>query len=607
MKIFQYTSRAYASRLALVFGDVTASVLSLFLASWFRTNFETNQAINIWTNLLFLVLPVRILTFRVFRTYAVILENAGLFNVIQVVNAVLAGSLFNFIAVLLLRNFDIVLSLSVVVIDFFVLALLLASYRLLLPLLYYRRKNVRDQTPIIIIGGGDLGLLTKQMIDKDLHTPYKVIAFMDENPDLKNKSLDGIPIILPAQLSQYPAEKAIFAIRNITSAQKQRLLDVCLSAKIQVLKVPPVSNWLNEDFTVQQIAAFQIEDLLGRPAIQNLDLNSGTFYKDKSVLVTGAAGSIGSEIVRQLIAFQPAKIILLDQAESPLVDLALECQEQLSYSTAIPYLGSVTDLVKLRQLFERERPQVVFHAAAYKHVPIIEDYPEEAVRTNVWGTKNVATLADQYGVEKMVLVSTDKAVNPTNIMGSTKRIAELLIQRINADSQTAYITTRFGNVLGSAGSVVPRFRKQIEEGGPITVTHPEINRYFMTIPEASLLVVEAAVIAKGGEVVLFDMGVPVKIVDLAKKMIQLSGKDIQIKYTGLRKGEKLYEELLIDQEAVIDTPHPKLKIAKHTSGLVPDLEAFEKLIDGDHHLNLDLLKSLVPEYQSQRTQRTDIP
>ena len=594
-KVFKYTGRAYASRIGLLLIDTLFAVLSLFLAAWLRQNFVLPGALNLFYDLILLVLPIRILSFRLFRTYAVILDSSGLFNIVQVVNTVLAGSLLNFVGVLVLRYVGITLSLSVVVIDFFILIILMAGYRMVLP--FILRRNQKDErAPILIIGAGKLGLLTKQLIDHDQHALYRSVAFIDENPDLINKYLDGIPVISMAQIGVYPGTKAIFAIRNIGTTKRNELIDACLAHGIQVLKVPPISDWLSEEFDLQQIREIQIEDLLGRPAIRNLDLNTGPFYEGKTILITGAAGSIGSEIVRQLIPFRPGKLVLVDQAESALVAIELECREKWRYAQVRAYLGTVTDVQRMERVFREERPQMVFHAAAYKHVPIIEDYPEEGVRVNVLGTKTIADLAHKYRVNKMVLVSTDKAVNPTNIMGASKRVAERYIQTLNRQSPTEYIITRFGNVLGSVGSVVPRFQQQIEAGGPITVTHPDINRYFMTIPEASLLVVEAAVIGQGGEVVLFDMGEPVKIVDLAKKMIQLSGKKIDLIYTGLRKGEKLYEELLIREEETIDTPHPKLKIAKNGKSEEIPQEWLDELIHANGEWDITLLSRLVPEY-----------
>jgi FlaA1/EpsC-like NDP-sugar epimerase len=332
------------------------------------------------------------------------------------------------------------------------------------------------------------------------------------------------------------------------------------------LNVPPVTNWINGELSFKQIKKIKIEDLLEREPIQ-LDIPLiMQQITGKSILITGAAGSIGSEIARQIVPFHPGKLILLDQNESALYDIELEIEDKFKLKNVEPVIGDIRNTERMRNVFNTFKPEIVFHAAAYKHVPLMENNPSESILTNVYGTKLIADLSVEFGVKKFVMISTDKAVNPTNIMGATKRIAEIYTQSLNFNSNTKFITTRFGNVLGSNGSVIPRFKKQIEEGGPITVTHPEITRYFMTIPEACQLVLEAGTIGNGGEVFIFDMGKSVKIVDLAKKMIKLSGlalgKDIQLVFIGLRPGEKLYEELLNDHENTIPTHNPKIMVAK---------------------------------------------
>jgi FlaA1/EpsC-like NDP-sugar epimerase len=359
-----------------------------------------------------------------------------------------------------------------------------------------------------------------------------------------------------------------------------------------------------------QIKEIKIEDLLERPPIV-LDVNKiKKKILNKTVLVTGAAGSIGSEIVRQIINFNPAKIVLFDQAESPLYDMELDLQEKFHFYNFEIVIGNIADEYRVKMLFEEYKPSIVYHAAAYKHVPMMENNPTEALRTNIIGTKIIADVSNKYKVEQFVMVSTDKAVNPTNVMGASKRIAEIYIQAFNQISYTNFITTRFGNVLGSNGSVILRFKKQIDKGGPVTVTHPEITRYFMTIPEACQLVLEAGAISKGKEIFIFDMGKSVKILDLAKKMIKLSGltigKDIQVKYTGLRPGEKLYEELLNDLENTIPTYHSKIMIAKVRDYDFDEVcEKFTELIKlKEDHNNKDIvlkMKEIVPEFKSQNS------
>jgi FlaA1/EpsC-like NDP-sugar epimerase len=376
------------------------------------------------------------------------------------------------------------------------------------------------------------------------------------------------------------------------------------------LNVPPVSNWINGELSFKQIKKVQIEELLERDAIQlDIDIIINQL-NNKTILVTGAAGSIGSEIVRQVIKFNPKKIILLDQAESPLYEMEMELHDKYKQQQYEIVMGDIRNKDRMENVFKTFAPSIVFHAAAYKHVPMMENNPSESIFTNVLGSKNLADLSVQYKVEKFVMVSTDKAVNPTNVMGASKRIAEIYTQSLNKNSTTKFITTRFGNVLGSNGSVIPRFRQQIETGGPITITHPDITRFFMTIPEACQLVLEAGAMGKGGEIFIFDMGESVKIVDLAKKMIKLSGlildKDISIIYTGLRPGEKLYEELLANEENTIPTHHKQILIAKvkeyDFETISSSINELINLFDQQNNKSIvKKMKELVPEFKSNNS------
>jgi len=496
----------------------------------------------------------------------------------------------------------------------------MAAFRLMMPSLFqilFGQKVASSN--VLIIGAGQLGAMTRNVIRQDQKSGYNIIAILDDNKALQNKSLDGIPIYKPEQLPEILEEdeidKAIFAIQEIGSKRKNEIVDLCLENQIQVLQVPFKSSWISDDFQIEQLKEIQIEDLLDRPVIALDKENVQRQFKDKSVMITGGAGSIGSEIIRQVIKYAPKEIIIVDQAETPLVNIELECREEFGFTNIIPVITDVNDTPRLHQIFEKHRPHIIFHAAAYKHVPIMEAYPREALQVNVSGTKKMAMLAEAYEVEKFVMVSTDKAVNPTNVMGASKRIAEIFIQSFNSTSTTKFITTRFGNVLGSNGSVVPRFKKQIAKGGPITVTHKDITRFFMTIPEASQLVLEAGAMGDGGEIFLFDMGQPVKISDLASKMIQLSGLtpdvDIEIKYTGLRPGEKLYEELLSTKENSIVTHHPKITKAKVREYEFSKVEKTINEIIGSLDTEDDMklvarMKDLIPEYQSQNSKFNDL-
>jgi len=473
-----------------------------------------------------------------------------------------------------------------------------------------------DKINVLLIGAGQLAAITRKVIQEDKSSNFNIVACIDDNPDITNKSIDGIKIYKPEDISEVIEEeeiqKAIFAIQNINNKRKNEIVDICLNQDVKVLQVPIQSNWTDEDFKMDQLKEIEFEDLLERNAIELSTDNISSYVKDKIVLVTGGAGSIGSELVRQLIPFNPKQIVIVDQAETPLVNVGLEIKEEYSYNNAVPVIADIVDFSRMDYIFGKYKPEIVIHAAAYKHVPIMESFPREAISVNILGTKNISELAGIHNVKKFVMVSTDKAVRPTNVMGASKRIAEMFVQSLNAHNDTQYITTRFGNVLGSNGSVIPRFRKQIKKGGPITVTHPDITRYFMTIPEAAQLVLEAGSMGEGGEIYLFDMGQPVKILDVAEKLIKLSGlqpyEDIDIKFTGLRPGEKLYEELLNDTELSKATHHPKITIANIeksnfdiiSKSIVELLTELDR-VDNNHHI-VFLMKQIVPDYKSKNSE-----
>ncbi|TDQ19353.1 FlaA1/EpsC-like NDP-sugar epimerase [Algoriphagus boseongensis] len=499
---------------------------------------------------------------------------------------------------------------------------MLIFYRLLVKELFVYVKNGISEKHLkhgVIFGAGEAGIIAQEAIKRDSKSQLNIVAFLDDDDKKDGKNIDGKRIYrgigdLEKLVNQFHITELIIAVRDLSVKRKSQIIDECLRLNVSVSIVPPVDQWINGGLTAGAIREVKIEDLLSRDQIVLDNPRIEEDLSGKIVMVTGAAGSIGSELCRQICHYHPKLIIMLDIAESPLYDIEQEFKELHPGCSIKIILGDVRNKKKMKEVFREFKPQVVFHAAAYKHVPMMENYPEEAIHANVIGTKVLADLAVLAQVEKFVFVSTDKAVNPTNVMGASKRAAEMYVQALNQylDSNhkkfhTKFITTRFGNVLGSNGSVIPLFKKQIMNGGPITVTHPEITRYFMTIPEACQLVLEAGVMGEGGEIYVFDMGEPVKILDLAKKMIQLSGKkvdqDIKIVFSGLREGEKLYEELLNDFETVKITHHPKIKIAQVLPSsyhrIDGQIELFQELVNKNNETDLVRhLKSLVPEYIS---------
>ncbi len=471
----------------------------------------------------------------------------------------------------------------------------------------------RSKQRVIIYGAGEAGLHAKSAIDRDAGLKYKVIAFVDDDPQKHGKKLQGISIFpyekLDDLLQNQVVAHVILSIQKISNEKKKLIIDTCYNRNVKVLVVPPVTRWINGELSFKQIKRVKIEDLLERNEIQFDYDKIKSIVSDKTILITGAAGSIGSEIVRQLIPFSYKKLILLDNAETPLYYINNEVSAMLDSKKFEIVIGDICNQKKMESVFDDFSIDIVFHAAAYKHVPLMEENPSEAVRTNILGTKILADLSMKKNIDKFIMISTDKAVNPTSVMGASKRAAEIYVQTLNKNSKTKFITTRFGNVLGSNGSVIPLFRKQIESGGPITITHPEVTRFFMTIPEACRLVLVAGSLGEGGEIFMFDMGESVKIYDLAKKMIRLSGltlgKDIQIQFTGLRAGEKLYEELLADKEKTIPTQHQQIMIAKVRDYEMSEVDsAIENILvnnySGDENL-VAMLKELIPEYKSQNS------
>ncbi len=604
----------------LVFlADLAIVFFSLIAAYLIRFNFNIQE---VETQPFHYVIPVvlgaRAISFYFFKPYAGIIRYTSTRDVQRILSTIFTGSVFYSLLNIVTFYFAeiFIVPFSIIIIEFLLTVFLMTTLRMFIKILYVEAMNPsRDKTKVIIYGAGESGVITKRTLDRDAGTKYKVVAFVDDNEKKSGKKAEGVTIYhtgrdLEKLLHENDVQHLIIAIQNLHPVRKQEIIDICLRYDTKVLSVPPVTNWINGALSFKQIKKIKIEDLLEREAIRLDVAKISKQLSGKRILITGAAGSIGSEIVRQILRFRPASVIMLDCAESPMYDLELEVQELRHKVITEPVIADIRNRERMRNVFNTFRPNLVFHAAAYKHVPMMENNPSEAILTNILGTTICAELADEFGVEKFVMISTDKAVNPTSIMGASKRIAEIFIQSFNAVSRTQFITTRFGNVLGSNGSVIPRFNKQIEERHPITITHPDITRFFMTIPEACQLVLEAGAMGKGGEIYIFDMGKSVKIVDLAKKMVQLSGlelgKDIQLVFTGLRPGEKLYEELLTNEENTIPTHHSKIMIAKvkeyEFEIVKSSIEELIGLFDNqDNFAIVSRMKDLVPEFISNNS------
>lgn len=617
MSIF---SRKYTPRWIVLIIDVFISTASIVIAYLLRFNFEIpeNENIGELTHIVELVVGVRFVSFLIAGTYAGIVRYTGLRDAQRIFITITSGSLF-IVATNLISYYSglkqaFIVPMSIVAIEFLTTLFFMISLRFLVKSVFFEFRTTAKSKNVIVYGTDRNAQAAKHAIEEDRDANFKVVAFVDDIAKKSGKKIDDLPIYpiddLEKLTTELEARHLLLAKPFQSVEKKQEIIELGLNNGITMFNVPKVESWINGELSSKQIKNIKIEDLLERNPIQ-LDFNRiQEQVKGKTMLVTGAAGSIGSEIVRQLIRFEPHNIVLFDQAETPMYDIEMELRDSQSASNITIVIGDITDEQRVREVFELYKPEIVYHAAAYKHVPMMENNPVEAVRNNVIGTRLIADMAVKYGVSRFVMVSTDKAVNPTNVMGASKRIAEIYTQSLNGKSATRFITTRFGNVLGSNGSVIPRFKKQIEEGGPITVTHPQITRYFMTIPEACQLVLEAGASGKGGEIFIFDMGKSVKIVDLAKKMIKLSGlelgKDIQIVYTGLRPGEKLYEELLANKENTIPTPHPQIMVAKvreynHDEANAKIDEFVPMIAEQDNVKVVRQMKMIVPEFMSQNS------
>lgn len=605
----------------MVFTLDSLAVFFVFFAAYIlRYNFDIH-AINfpLAFDHAFIATGVYMIFSIVFRSYSGLIRHTTLTDIayVFIVTTLSAGTLviLTNISRILHWGVNFNIPVSIIVIHYVSISVFLFFVRIFIKLLFrFATSSFREAKRVVIYGAGETGFVVKRVIMSNPDQGFNVVGFVDDDKSLQGKKMNGIPVYAFSTLTKDFIKKnridsLVLAFRVGSSEKKSAIIRSAIDLGLEVMDTPSVDKWMNGQLEPRQISKVKLEDLLGRETIK-LDMDKiGKGLNNKTILVTGAAGSIGSEIVRQLARFRTKQVILVDQAETPIYQIEHEIINKFDELNYHIILADVTNSRKMELIFREYKPEIVFHAAAYKHVPLMEENPHEALRVNVGGTKVVTDLAVKYGVAKFVMISTDKSVNPSSVMGASKRACEMLVQSVAEQSgmKTKFIITRFGNVLGSNGSVIPLFTKQIEEGGPVTVTHPDITRYFMTIPEACELVLEAGFMGKGNEIYVFDMGDPVKITDLASQMIKLSGlepeKDIKIVYTGLRPGEKLFEELLTDSENTLPTHHPKIRIAQVQKYDYPVLlSKIELLVKNAYLLSkeevVNLFREIVPEFHS---------
>jgi len=609
-------------RWIIIILDLFISIFALFFAYLIRFDIKIEQETiseewGIISNSIWIFVVIKLLVFYLFKIHKGLVRYTSIEDLKRIILATSTTSIiFAILSFIRYTFFDglFLLPKSVIIVEFLTSSVLLIGSRFFVKLLYLeslKSKNIEER--VIIYGAGISGLMTKRTIEKNAESKQKIIAFVDDNKKMSGNRLEGVTIFHTSKLDKLLKDEGfthlIVAIQKPDKESLKEVADFCLENKIIIQKVPSLKSWINGEFSTKQISSVKIEDLLGRKQIVLDEEKIKSELTNQVILVTGAAGSIGSGMVRQIAKYNPKKLILLDQAESPMYDVQNELLSDFKTLNFEVVIGDIRNFERMKNLFETMRPKFVFHAAAYKHVPLMEDNPTEAVLTNINGTKNLVDLSNEFEVEKFVMISTDKAVNPTNVMGASKRIAEIYTQYTNINSNTKYITTRFGNVLGSNGSVIPLFQRQIDHGGPLTVTDERVTRFFMTIPEACQLVLEAGTMGEGGEIFVFDMGESVKIIDLAKKMIKLSGlelgTDIEIKITGLRPGEKLYEELLANGENTLPTHHNQILRAKVRSEDASQIDRINELIKlfslQNNEEIVKKMKAIVPEFVSNNS------
>ncbi len=597
---------------------VVSSLLAYALRYDFRSLFSESSSIDVT---IVCTVAVNLIFFRAFRTYSNVLRFSSFVDIMRIFVALTVSYALLLIASIVVKSFTNinVAPITVLFMSYIISFAMMACSRIVVKIFFEALNfNGSRSANVFIYGAKEAGVNIAKAFRVSLRNHYRLRGFIADEPELINKVMMGVKVFpnddtLIENLDDRDVHTIIISPAKMEALKHSDMADRLLAHNIKLMTAPPLSEWNNQFLDRTQLKEIQIEDLLQRNPIE-IDIHKvASHLEGKRVMITGAAGSIGSEIMRQVASFNPYKLILVDQAETPLHDIRLELQDRWRDIDAETIIADISNVTRMEEIFRRYKPQYIFHAAAYKHVPMMEDNVSESIQVNVYGTRTVADLAVKYGAEKFVMISTDKAVNPTNVMGCSKRICEIYVQSLakkllaEGGHVTQFITTRFGNVLGSNGSVIPRFRDQIQRGGPVTVTHPEIIRYFMTIPEACRLVLEAGSMGNGGEIYIFDMGKPVRIVDLAKRMISLSGRtDVKIEFTGLRHGEKLYEELLNVKELTKPTYHEKIMIATVREYDYDEVnERIQKLIDVSYTYDqmkiVAAMKDIVPEFVSKNS------
>ncbi len=624
----RFVALNYLPRWFVLFLDIILTAISFTISILLVHNFSINDNVSIQLPIFLrfgILMSVQIVAFWLFHTYSGILRFSSFADAMKlffsIVTASLIVAILNFISIHLF-NYPLFFYLTIFFYSFITFSSLFLLRLGAKTVFEFIGINIGYSIPVMIYGAKEQGVAIAKMLRTSKEKKYRLVGFLETDETLRKKVLMGVKVfsLNKENIYEFISKKAkaiIITPNKLDEINKEKDLEPFLNYGLKMLFVPHLDDWSDNKLSkTANIQDIKIEDLLHRSPIRFSTENINKTLNNKVIMITGACGSIGSEIARQCVKFKPKLLVFLDNAETPMHELSLRMQEEYPELNFVQFIGDVRNLKRMELAMSTFMPDIVFHAAAYKHVPLMENNPTESIQVNVLGTKNMADLSVKYNVKRFVMVSTDKAVNPTNIMGASKRISEIYVQslnqKINADKKesTKFITTRFGNVLGSNGSVIPHFKRQIKKGGPVTVTHPDIIRYFMTIPEACLLVLEAGTSGKGGEIFIFDMGEPVKIADLAKRMIRLAGFqpgiDIKIEYTGLREGEKLYEELLNQKEITTKTHHQKIMIAKVREYDYDEVsKKIEELITnsyyGKNFLTVRQMKKIVPEFKSNNS------